>query len=154
MQIQKYAWYLTHRYTGQFICVCLGGSGEPSITAVANLKYATPFDAHVQARDVLRWLMQDKEIDFSVLDYVVFEEPPADTDQTPVRSYEQVLEDAQQDRAKALAASFHEGGAAALMDAPPMGEQQRTAEAEKPKGYGVGGFATSTPLFPSRPRLS
>lgn len=151
MQIQKYAWYLTHRYTGQFICVDLGAGG-PSLTAVASLKDATPFDTHVQARDVLRWLMQDKEIDFSVLDYVIFEEPPADADQIPIRSFEEVLEEAQQDRAKALATSFHDGGSAALTDAPPMGELQRAAEAEKPKGYGVGGFATNPPLFPSRPR--
>lgn len=150
MQINKYAWYLVHRYTGQYIYVDFGADG-PSLTAVASLKDATSFDTHVQARDVLRWLMQDKEVDFSVLDYAWFEEPPADTDQTPVRSFEEVLEDAQQNRAKALAASFHEGGAAALMDAPPMGELQRVAEAEKPKGYGVGGFADA-PLFPSRPR--
>lgn len=153
MQIQKYAWYLTHRYTGQFICVDLGAGG-PSLTAVANLKDATPFDTHVQARDVLRWLMQDKEIDFSVLDYVVFEEPPADADQTPIRSFEEVLEEAQQDRAKALAASFHDGGNAALTDAPPMGELQRVAEDQQPKGYGVGRF-TNPPLFPSRrPRVN
>lgn len=150
MQIQKYAWYLTHRYTGQFLYVDFGSSG-PLLMAVANLKDATPFDTHVQARDVLRWLMQDKEIDFSVLDYAVFEEPPADFDQTPVRSFEEVLEEAQKDRAKALAASFHDGGNAALTDAPPKGELQRAAEDQQPKGYGVGGFANA-PLFPSRPR--
>lgn len=150
--MQAYGWYLQHRYSGMYLAVEMG-SGGPSITATQNLKDATRFDTHVHARDVLAWLMQDADVDYSVVDYAIFDAPTPDADQTPVRSYQEVLDEAVAAKQAEIARRVHVGGNGGLSDTPPMGEQQRMTEAEKPKGYGVGGFAiTNSPLFPSRPR--
>lgn len=76
----------------------------------------------------------------TVIDYAIADAPTPDADQTPVPSFDEILEQTRARNAAAYEAAKHAGGDAVLSDEPPVGELAHAEAATKPQGYGVGGF--------------
>lgn len=90
-----YGWYIRHIRTGKcaLIVSVLPGERE-KIEVVDRHKDATKFDTLGQAFDMLVYLRSNTFPACDLIDYYIADPPPENADKTPVKSFEQIVEEA------------------------------------------------------------